>query len=176
MPAGQLGESVGGFQRDVGESRVTRNVPQWRLHVHGPSFPSPFYSNSFQWLMRVPGTAYLYMHSQTPYPYVMSIFPSQIFASHAWLRRKVLFASIASLTALILVPFIIGKRPSKEHLPLVSGTSVLESLRLVAQSEALHSRLEPIEEPRSDRLRAAGMFDVSLGDIGRSGWGSETAD
>ncbi|KAF8449298.1 hypothetical protein L210DRAFT_2656525 [Boletus edulis BED1] len=42
--SGQLGETAGGFQRTVGESRATRNVLQWRLnlnmipvrHVHSP--------------------------------------------------------------------------------------------------------------------------------------------
>ncbi|KAF8552854.1 hypothetical protein OG21DRAFT_1326299 [Imleria badia] len=84
--AGQLGESGGGFQRDVGESRATRNTPQWRLHLN--SIPV--------------------RHVHLPY---------QIVASHAQPRCKILFTSIASLTALLLVPFIIGKRPSKEHPP-----------------------------------------------------------
>lgn len=51
--------------------------------------------------------------------------------------------------------------------------TVLESLWLEALSEALHSRIKTIKEPRSDRLRAAGMFDISLGDIGRSSLASE---
>ena len=63
---------------------------------------------------------------------------------------------------------IIGKGPSREHTALVSGTSVLECLWLEAHSESLHSRLETIEEPRLDRLRATGMFDICLGDVGRS--------
>ncbi|KAF8552857.1 hypothetical protein OG21DRAFT_1326620 [Imleria badia] len=32
--AGQLGESAGGFQRDAGENRTTRNALQWRLHLN----------------------------------------------------------------------------------------------------------------------------------------------
>ena len=46
--------------------------------------------------------------------------------------------------------------------------SVLECLWLEAHSELLHSRLHAVEEPRLDTLRAAGMFDVCLGDIGGS--------
>ncbi|KAF8449306.1 hypothetical protein L210DRAFT_3640901 [Boletus edulis BED1] len=88
----------------------------------------------------------------------------------------IVFASVASFIALILVPFIIGKKPSKEHAPLVTGTSVLECLWLEAQSEALDSWIKAIEEPRSDSLRAGGMFDVSLGDIGRSSLASEAVD
>ncbi|KAG6374790.1 hypothetical protein JVT61DRAFT_4168 [Boletus reticuloceps] len=37
--SGQLGETAGGFERTVGESRATRNALQWRLNVRGPSFP-----------------------------------------------------------------------------------------------------------------------------------------
>ncbi|KAG6369311.1 hypothetical protein JVT61DRAFT_15472 [Boletus reticuloceps] len=127
--SGQLGESVGGFERTVGESRATRNALQWRLNLN--------------------------------------IIP-------LWLvdEQKIVFASVASFTALILVPLIVGKK-SKEHSPLITGTSVLECLWLEAQSEALHSRMKAIEEPRSDSLRAGGMFDVSLGDIGRSSLASE---
>ncbi|KAF8415262.1 hypothetical protein L210DRAFT_3637385, partial [Boletus edulis BED1] len=51
---------------------------------------------------------------------------------------------------------------------MISGTSMLESLWLEAHSEALHSRLNTIEDPRSDMSKAAGMFDVALGDIGHS--------
>ncbi|KAF8440849.1 hypothetical protein L210DRAFT_3538526 [Boletus edulis BED1] len=119
--SGQLGESVGGFERTVGGSRATRDALQWRLNLN--------------------------------------IIP-------------IVFASVASFTALILVPLIVGKK-SKEHSPLITGTSVLECLWLEAQSEALHSRMKAIEEPRSDSLRAGGMFDVSLGDIGRSSLASE---
>ncbi|KAG6374787.1 hypothetical protein JVT61DRAFT_4165 [Boletus reticuloceps] len=115
--SGQLGESAGGFQRTVGESRATTNALQWRLHLN-------------------------------PIP--------------------VIIASLASFTALVLVPFIIGKKSYKQHSQWISGTSVLECLWLEAQSEALDSRLTAIEEPRSDRLRAAGMFDTCLGDTGRS--------
>lgn len=64
---------------------------------------------------------------------------------------------------------IIGKGPSGEH-TLISGTSVLECLWLEAHSELLHSRLQTVEEPRLDTLRAAGMFDICLGDIGRSNY------
>ncbi|KAF8415831.1 hypothetical protein L210DRAFT_3584380 [Boletus edulis BED1] len=123
--SGQLGETAGGFQRTVGESRATRNVLQWRLNLN---------------------------------------------------MIPIVFASVASFTALILVPFIIGKKHSKEHAPLVTGTSVLECLWLEAQSEELDSRIKAIEEPRSDSLRAGGMFDVSLGDIGRSSLASEAVD
>ncbi|KAF8449314.1 hypothetical protein L210DRAFT_3524554 [Boletus edulis BED1] len=115
--SGQLGESAGGFQRTVGESRATTNALQWRLNLN-------------------------------PIP--------------------VIFASAASFTALILVPFIIGRKPFQQHSQWISGTSVLECLWLGAQSEALDSRLTAIEEPRSDRLRAARMFDTCLGDTGRS--------
>ncbi|KAF8449296.1 hypothetical protein L210DRAFT_2656430 [Boletus edulis BED1] len=123
--SGQLGESVGGFQRTVGESQATRNALQWRLNLN---------------------------------------------------MIPIVFASVASFTALILVPFIIGKKPSKEHAPIVTGTSVLECLWLEAQSEELHSRIKAIEEPRSDNLRAGGMFDVSLGDIVHSSLASEAVD
>ncbi|KAF8449309.1 hypothetical protein L210DRAFT_3640903 [Boletus edulis BED1] len=123
--SGQLGETAGGFQRTVGESRATRNVLQWRLNLN---------------------------------------------------MIPIVFASVASFTALILVPFIIGKKTSKEHAPMVTGTSVLECLWLEAQSEELHSRIKAIEEPRSDNLRAGGMFDVSLGDIGHSSLASEAVD
>lgn len=52
----------------------------------------------------------------------------------------------------------------------ISGTSVLECLWLEAQSEQLHSCLQTVGEPNLDALRAAGMFDVRLGDIGWSGY------
>ena len=83
---------------------------------------------------------------------------------------QVMFASIASLVSLILAIIIIGKGPSREHPTSISGTSVLECLWLEAQSELLHSRLQTIEEPRVDTLRAAGMLDICLGDIGRSSY------
>ncbi|KAG6374752.1 hypothetical protein JVT61DRAFT_4128 [Boletus reticuloceps] len=85
-------------------------------------------------------------------------------------EQQIIFVSLASSTALVLVPFIIGKSPSKERLPMISGTSVLGSLWLEAHSEALHSRLNTIEDPRSDRSRAAGMFDVALEIVGIRVW------
>jgi len=120
--SGQLGETAGGCERTVGESRATRNVLQWCLNLN---------------------------------------------------TIPIVFASVASFTALVLVPFIIGKNLSKEQAPLVTGTSVLECLWREAHSEALHSRMKVIEDPGSDILRAGEMFDISLGDIGRSGLASE---
>ena len=53
----------------------------------------------------------------------------------------------------------------------VSGTSVLECLWLEAQSDVHHVRLKAVDAPRLDKLRAAGTFEVRLGEVagGRSG-------
>ena len=70
--------------------------------------------------------------------------------------------------------FIIGKRPSGERVVSVTGTSVLECLWLEAHSAPIHTRMETIEEPHLDKLRTAGMFDVCLGDVGRSSYPEAT--
>ena len=85
--------------------------------------------------------------------------------------EKILFASMASFVSLILTIIIIGKGPStRKHPTSVSGTSVLECLWLEAHSELLHSHIQTVEEPCLDTLRAAGMFEICLGDIGRSSY------